>query len=84
MQIEIKKNEMFVFFMFTLRRITFYFAWTLADLICNMSGLGFNGFDELNRPKWDLLTNVNITQIEVFKKKFLYIVRKKKSSNQYI
>jgi lysophospholipid acyltransferase 1/2 len=46
-------------------RIPFYFAWTLADLVCNASGLGFNGYDEYDRPKWDLLTNIDIKNIEV-------------------
>jgi hypothetical protein len=30
----------------------------------NASGFGFNGFDENDQPKWDLLDNVNIMAIE--------------------
>ncbi len=34
-------------------------------MVCNASGLGFNGYDENNEPKWDLLSNVDIFNIEV-------------------
>ena len=48
-------------------RIFYYIAWTLADLVNNASGFGFNGYDEKGKAKWDLLTNVNIIQLEVNK-----------------
>ncbi|XP_077978563.1 membrane-bound glycerophospholipid O-acyltransferase 2-like [Glandiceps talaboti] len=38
----------------------YIFAWTIADAICNSSGLGFNGYNEHGEPKWDLVTNVRI------------------------
>jgi lysophospholipid acyltransferase 1/2 len=31
----------------------------------NASGFGFNGYDENDQPKWDLLNNVNIVALEV-------------------
>ena len=43
----------------------FYFAWSLSDLVCNESGLGFNGYDSNGKPKWDLLTNFKIFDIDV-------------------
>lgn len=49
----------------TCQRCKFYFAWVLADLAGNASGLGFNGFDENGRSKWNLVSGVNILAIEV-------------------
>jgi lysophospholipid acyltransferase 1/2 len=40
-------------------------GWTLADVVNNASGLGFNGYDENDNPKWDLVTNVNIIGCEL-------------------
>lgn len=37
----------------------------LADAICNLSGFGFQGFDEKSNEKWDLLTNVYPFKVEV-------------------
>ena len=52
----------FVIFM---QRVQYYYAWTLADAICNVSGFGFNGFTEEGKPKWDLATNVDAWKVEV-------------------
>lgn len=30
-----------------------------------MCGLGFNGYDENGKAKWDLVTNVNVLKLEV-------------------
>lgn len=49
----------------TLVRFKYYHAWILADAICNNSGLGFNGYDENNNPKWDGISNINILKFEV-------------------
>ena len=46
-------------------RIKYYFAWVFGDLVNNVSGLGFNGYDEKGEPRWDLVTNVNIIEFEV-------------------
>ena len=48
-------------------RTKFYTAWMLADAVNNASGLGFNGFDSNGKPKWDLVTNINISNLEVNK-----------------
>jgi hypothetical protein len=46
-----------------LNRIIFW----IADAVANASGLGFNGYDELGKPKWDLVSNVDIIEFEVRK-----------------
>ena len=48
-----------------MRRVKYYLAWVLADAVNNASGLGFNGYDDKGNPKWDLVTNVKIIQLEV-------------------
>lgn len=45
-------------------RFRYYFAWTMSDVVCNASGLGFNGFDKFGREKWDLTSNVYIFDFE--------------------
>lgn len=46
-------------------RFKYYFAWLLADAICNNSGLGFNGYEVDGSPKWDLITNIYVIPFEV-------------------
>lgn len=46
-------------------RCKYYLAWVIADLVSNASGLGFNGYDEHGKAKWDLVTGVNIFNLEV-------------------
>lgn len=46
-------------------RIKYYFAWVLADAICNNSGLGFNGYTDDGQEKWDGASNVDIFKFEV-------------------
>ncbi|KAM6453858.1 lysophospholipid acyltransferase 1 isoform 1-T2 [Liasis olivaceus] len=43
----------------------YYFAWTLADAINNAAGFGFNGVDEKGNYRWDLLSNLNIRNVEM-------------------
>uniref|UniRef100_A0A4W3HMV3 Membrane bound O-acyltransferase domain containing 1 n=1 Tax=Callorhinchus milii TaxID=7868 RepID=A0A4W3HMV3_CALMI len=45
-------------------RPKYYFAWTLADAINNAAGYGFNGIDENGNFRWDLISNLNIWNIE--------------------
>jgi lysophospholipid acyltransferase 1/2 len=47
------------------QRAKYYIAWTLADLVNNASGFGFNGYDKNGNAKWNLITNVNILPLEV-------------------
>lgn len=46
-------------------RFKYYHAWMLADAICNLSGLGFNGFSPDGSPRWDLISNVDVIRFEV-------------------
>lgn len=46
------------------QRSKYYLAWVLSDVVNNASGLGFNGYDADDNPKWDLVTNINILKIE--------------------
>lgn len=36
-----------------------------AEAVNNMSGLGFNGYDENGKAKWNRVTNINILKVEV-------------------
>lgn len=51
----------------------YYFAWTLADAINNAAGYGFNGLDEKGNPKWDLIYNLNIWNIEMASSFKMYV-----------
>nr|XP_053627289.1 lysophospholipid acyltransferase 6-like [Cherax quadricarinatus] len=48
----------------SLTRHVYYTAWLLGDSICNMSGMGFNGYNKDGSAKWDLVSNVNIVIME--------------------
>ncbi|XP_012709562.2 lysophospholipid acyltransferase 2b [Fundulus heteroclitus] len=45
-------------------RPKYYFVWTLADAINNAAGFGFNGYDSNGAPRWDLISNLRILNIE--------------------
>ncbi|XP_053667064.1 lysophospholipid acyltransferase 6 [Anopheles marshallii] len=47
-------------------RFKYYFAWLMADAICNNSGLGFNGYDKRDgvTPRWDMLSNIQVMEFE--------------------
>ncbi|KAL1115680.1 hypothetical protein AAG570_005970, partial [Ranatra chinensis] len=45
-------------------RFKYYHAWILADGICNLSGIGFNGYESDGAPKWDLISNVDVLDFE--------------------
>ncbi|XP_049291500.1 lysophospholipid acyltransferase 6 [Anopheles funestus] len=48
-------------------RFKYYFAWLMADAICNNSGLGFNGYDKRDgvTPRWDMLSNIQVLKFEL-------------------
>ncbi|KAK0140758.1 Membrane-bound O-acyltransferase domain-containing protein 2 [Merluccius polli] len=46
-------------------RPKYYFVWTLADAINNAAGFGFNGYNLDGSPRWDLISNLRIQNIEV-------------------
>ncbi|XP_064409556.1 lysophospholipid acyltransferase 1 isoform X1 [Latimeria chalumnae] len=54
-------------------RPKYYFAWTLADAVNNAAGFGFNGVDEKGNFKWDLISNLNIWNIETATSFKMYI-----------
>ncbi|KAI8099740.1 MBOAT, membrane-bound O-acyltransferase family-domain-containing protein [Halteromyces radiatus] len=43
-----------------LTRFRFYTVWMLAEGACMVVGLGFNGFDEKDHPRWDRVVNANL------------------------
>ncbi|KAG9268480.1 membrane-bound O-acyltransferase domain-containing protein 2-like [Astyanax mexicanus] len=45
-------------------RPKYYFVWTLADAINNAAGFGFNGYNKDGTPKWDMISNLRILDIE--------------------
>ena len=49
----------------TVVRFKYYHAWLFADAICNNSGIGFNGYDDRGKSKWDLISNINVINFEV-------------------
>lgn len=51
----------------------YYFAWTLADAVNNAAGYGFNGIDEDGNFRWDLISNLNIWNIEMATSFKMYI-----------
>ncbi|XP_074036294.1 lysophospholipid acyltransferase 6 [Leptinotarsa decemlineata] len=48
----------------TLVRFKYYFAWTIADAICNNCGIGFSGYAENGSARWDKISNVDIFRFE--------------------
>lgn len=42
----------------------YFLAWVWADAINNCAGLGFNGYDDKENPKWDGITNVKIWKFQ--------------------
>lgn len=48
----------------SLVRAKYYFAWKLGELTNQSAGLGFTGYDENGKEKWDLLNNVHIWNLE--------------------
>lgn len=58
-------NYWYVMMCTTTVRFKYYFAWLLADAICNNAGLGFNGYNSDATPKWDLFTNIYVIPLEV-------------------
>ncbi|XP_039300216.1 LOW QUALITY PROTEIN: lysophospholipid acyltransferase 2 [Nilaparvata lugens] len=58
------EQMVYLFVATILVRLKYYHAWVLADAICNLSGIGFNGYDSNGVAKWDLVSNVDILQFE--------------------
>lgn len=56
----------FIIVITSLTRFKYYFAWTLADAVCNASGFGFSGYNEKGDQEWNLLDNIDILGVEVY------------------
>ncbi|KAJ8353843.1 hypothetical protein SKAU_G00214100 [Synaphobranchus kaupii] len=52
------------FFSIQAARPKFYFAWTFADAINNAAGYGLKCVDGNGQASWDLISNLNIWEIE--------------------
>ncbi|XP_028405989.1 lysophospholipid acyltransferase 1-like isoform X1 [Dendronephthya gigantea] len=46
-------------------KMRYYYAWTFADGVINVAGMGYNGLDENGEAQWDKFTNAKIKQIEL-------------------
>ena len=46
-------------------RCRFYFIFALNDSISNVAGLGFEGYDDQNKPKWGLAKNYDVIGMEL-------------------
>ena len=44
------------------------FSFVTAEAVNNNAGLGFNGYDDKGKAKWDLIINANIYQVDVRQK----------------
>ena len=62
-----------------------------AEAVNNMCGLGFNGYDENGKAKWNRVTNINILKVEVtfsffsFEAGFFYILASRSFNvNEYL
>jgi hypothetical protein len=47
-----------------LSRLKYYVAWHLGEAISNAAGLGFNGYESDGKPKWNLISNMNLWKFE--------------------
>ncbi|XP_008201126.1 lysophospholipid acyltransferase 6 [Tribolium castaneum] len=60
----ITQKIVYLYICTTLVRFKYYFAWTLADAVCNNAGIGYNGVDASGAHRWDKFSNVDIFQFE--------------------
>ncbi|KAK7480112.1 hypothetical protein BaRGS_00028672 [Batillaria attramentaria] len=59
------QRSLYVLVCMTLAKQKYYFAWTLGESVNIAAGLGFNGYDNSGKPKWDLVENVDIWDVEM-------------------
>nr|CAB3263670.1 membrane-bound O-acyltransferase domain-containing protein 2-like [Phallusia mammillata] len=57
-------RAVFIYITLLIARAKYYGVWLLSDATYNAAGLGFGGFTELGRPKWDKVSNIHIINIE--------------------
>ncbi|CAK8696774.1 unnamed protein product [Clavelina lepadiformis] len=46
-------------------RAKYYGVWLFADAVHNVAGIGFSGYCEDGKPQWELISNINILNIEM-------------------
>lgn len=54
----------YIFIFTVLSRLKYYVAWHLGEAISNTTGLGFNGYDSNGKPKWNLISNMDLWKFE--------------------
>lgn len=54
----------YVLILTILSRLKYYVAWHLGEVLSNVQGLGFNGYDSNGQPRWDLLSNMDLWKFE--------------------
>lgn len=59
------QKSLYVLVCMTLAKQKYYFAWTLGESLNIAAGLGFNGYDSSGTPKWDLVENVSVWDVEL-------------------
>lgn len=47
-----------------LSRLKYYVAWHLGEAISNTSGFGFTGYDSNGKPRWNLISNMDLMMFE--------------------
>ncbi|CAO3634735.1 unnamed protein product [Cunninghamella echinulata] len=77
------KRFLFLQLTATLTRFRFYTVWLLTEGACMVTGLGFNGFDKEDQPKWDrvVVANVNVEWAPNFK---ILIERWNSAANRWL
>nr|XP_002120717.1 membrane-bound O-acyltransferase domain-containing protein 2 [Ciona intestinalis] len=58
------RRMFYVYFSMFVARSKYYGVWLICDAINNEAGIGFNGYTANGKPKWDLISNINIPNIE--------------------
>ena len=48
-----------------LHRFKYYVTWGMADIVYNVSGMGYEGTDKDGRHDWSGMVNVDIWKLEV-------------------
>lgn len=54
----------YIYIFTVLSRLKYYVAWHLGEAISNTTGFGFNGYDSSGRPKWNLISNMDMWNFE--------------------
>ena len=61
----------YLYLLTAITRFKYFFAWNIGEMLCNASGLGFNGYSEEGKEKWDLINTSDIIGCHVI---FVFIL----------